>query len=84
MTDATHQPPAAVRASFIDDVQGGECTLVVYPQAGAPRAGVAHPRCEALADLAIDLDAFFCPLCHRNGRISGAWAAGVIEAASSP
>lgn len=66
---------------FIDEVHGGECTLVV-PADGRP--GVAHPRCEALADVAIGLDAFFCPLCHRNGRISGAWAMDVIEAASSP
>jgi len=71
-----------VREPFTDDVGGGWCELVV--PAGEAKIGIAHPRCDTLADLAIDLDAFFCADCHRNGRISGAWAADVIKAASGP
>jgi len=88
------QPPAAVRAQFYDDVRGGVCGGVcelvvppggrVYPQAGEAKIGVAHPGCAAVADLAIELDAFFCPACHRNGRVSGAWCLDVIEEADQP
>lgn len=83
-------PQQGARAPFYDDVQGGECELVVppggrvYPKAGEAKIGVAHPGCAAVADLAIDLDAFFCPACHRNGRVSGAWCRDVIEAVKPP
>ena len=75
---------------FVDEVRGGECVLVVpaggkvFPRSGEPKIGVVHPHCVTVADLALHLDAFFCPACHRNGRISGFWAADVIKAASSP
>jgi hypothetical protein len=74
-----------VRAAFTDPVSGEECALVippggsVYPAAGQPKTGVAHPRCAVLADLAMDLDAFWCPACRWNGRVSGAWCADVIR-----
>jgi hypothetical protein len=83
----TPQQAETVRAAFYELVRGGECTLVVpsagrvFPQAGGAKTGVAHPGCDAVADLAIELDAFFCPACHRNGRVSGAWCRDVIEAA---
>ncbi len=86
----TPQQAETVRAPFYEDVQGGECELVVppggkvYPQAGEAKIGVAHPGCTTVADLALELDAFFCPRCHRNGRVSGAWCRDVIEAASPP
>jgi len=81
---------AEVREPFIDPIGGGWCDLVVppggkvYPQDGEPKIGIAHPRCISIADLAIDFDAFFCPSCKRSGRVSGAWAADVIKAASGP
>ncbi len=76
-----------VRAAFTDPVSNSECELVippggqVYPQPGEAKTGVAHPGCPAIADLEIGLDAFWCPACKWNGRISGAWAHDVIRAA---
>ena len=78
---------APVRAAFTDGARAAECTLVippagrVYPAADEPKIGVEHPGCPAVADLALELDAFWCPLCRWNGRISGAWAADLIAAA---
>jgi len=72
---------AGVRVAFHDPIGDGVCVLVV-PLGG--KAGVEHPGCDALADLALDLDAFFCPRCHRNGRVSGAWAADVIRSGVVP
>ena len=71
---------------FTDDVSGQPCELVippggkVFPAPGEPKTGVRHPDCPAVADLCMDLDAFYCQLCQWNGRISGAWAAGMIGA----
>lgn len=94
MSDKANVPLSPVRAEvrepFRDPIADGWCELVVppggkvYPEASEPKIGVAHPRCNALADLAIELDAFFCAACHRNGRISGAWCLEVIEEAGSP
>jgi hypothetical protein len=70
---------------FTDLASGAECELViplggrVYPRDGEPQIGVAHPECAELADLAVELDAFYCRFCQWNGRISGAWAAGLIS-----
>lgn len=86
MSDIT-VPDAAIRAPFTDDVSGRECVLVVppgghvYPLPGNPKTGVEHPGCEALADLCVELDAFWCPSCGWNGRVSGAWCADVIRGA---
>ena len=77
-----------IRAAFTDLVHGAECALVippggsVYPRPGEPRAGVAHPGCPELADLAIELDAFYCRLCRWNGRVSGAWCLDLIDDAA--
>ena len=77
-----------IRVAFTDLVRMAQCTLVippggqVHPAApGHPKIGVAHPGCIRVADLALELDAFFCPLCQWNGRVSGAWCAGQIRAA---
>lgn len=61
---------------FTDPISGEECALVI-PAGGRP--GIAHPRCPALADLAVELDAFYCPACGWNGRVSGAWCAARIS-----
>ena len=65
---------------FIDPISGKRCFLVIpagghcYPAIGQPKIGIRHPRCVILADLAAELDAFWCRNCHWNGRISGQWA----------
>jgi len=75
------------RLAFTDPVSGRVCELVVPPGGrlspqGEAKIGVAHPGCGELADLALEFDAFYCARCGRNGRISGAWAAGVIKEAA--
>ena len=76
-----------VRIAFTDPVSGRECALVIPPRGrvcpgpGEAKIGIAHPGCDQLADLAIELDAFFCPSCQRNGRVSGAWCADVLRSA---
>ena len=73
---ARHTPPGgfpaadSTRYPFTDPVAGQECELVVTP--GKPLT-VAHPGCKTPADVSTDLDAFYGPACHRNGRVSGAW-----------
>lgn len=83
---------AEVRRAFTDPAGGGRCVLVVpdggavFPRAGQPKIGVEHPRCGLLADLAVALDAFYCPPsrgCGYNGRVSGAWCRDVIAAAGA-
>jgi hypothetical protein len=80
-----------VRAPFTDLARLRECVLVIPPGGsvcpaapGDPRIGVEHPGadgpCIVLADIALDLDAFYCRLCQWNGRISGAWATDLIRA----
>jgi hypothetical protein len=77
--------PGEVRAAFTDPVSDEECALVippdgrVFPTTRQAKIGVAHPRCDELADLAIELDAFWCPACKWNGRVSGAWCADMIR-----
>lgn len=72
---------------FTDPVANRECVLVippdgrVFPRPGEPKIGVRHPGCDMLADLCAAYDAFWCPTCRWNGRVSGAWAIGMIEAA---
>lgn len=70
-----------VTAPFTDPVSGARCVLVVVPGGGVV-PGVVHPRCDRLADLSLELDAFWCPACRWNGRVSGAWAHDVITAAA--
>lgn len=68
---------SAVRRSFVDPVKGVERELVVL--IGAPAFEALHVEhgCTDLGDVSADLDAWFCPICHATGRISGAWALDV-------
>lgn len=63
---------------FIEPVNGGACSLIVKP---GKRPVVRHPNCRSMADVIIELDAFYCMKCHFGGRISGAWAAECAEVA---
>lgn len=71
-----------VIVGFSDPIKNQWCELHV-PDGGSvygePKIGVRHPGCEQLADLSVEIDAFYCPKCRWNGRISGAWALGVIN-----
>ena len=75
------------RFPFTDPIRDTECVLVippggqVYPAPPDEKIGVEHGECGAVADLTLELDAFYCPLCGWNGRVSGAWAADMIRAA---
>lgn len=72
---------------FVDPISQEHCFLVVppggriFPVKGQPKIGVRHGTCAETADLAVELDAFYCPTCGWNGRISGAWAIEMINAA---
>lgn len=68
------------RHQFTEPVSGWPCTLVNDPARGwwDGGVGVAHTDyCDRLADVMPDLDAFYCPGCSFNGRISGAWVLDV-------
>jgi hypothetical protein len=71
--------------AFTDLASNQECTLIiplqgkVFPGPDDAKIGIAHPGCPMLADLAIELDAFWCPRCKWNGRVSGAWCADLIR-----
>lgn len=71
------------RLPFEDPIhRGAKVTLIVDPTAPLFDAlTVEHPGCKELADVSVDLDAFFCTTCHWNGRISGAWAFDMWERA---
>lgn len=58
-----------VEIPFTEPVSGRECELV---SDGKDR-GVRHESCPDLAEIVLELDAFYCTKCHMNGRISGAW-----------
>jgi hypothetical protein len=85
----TARRTATVRVAFTDPVSNEECALVippdgrVFPSAGQPMIGAAHPRCTVTAELSLGLDAFWCPACKWNGRVSGAWCADQIRAAGT-
>lgn len=67
---------------FVDPISDEECALYVQgpnPSFFDGKSGVAHPRCNHLADVSADLDAFYCKACGRNGRISGGWAIDVLR-----
>ena len=68
--------------TFLDPIRGQMCALVI-PVDGTvwhePKIGVAHPDCDALADLSVELDAFHCQSCRWKGRVSGAWCVDMIE-----
>jgi hypothetical protein len=68
------------RFAFTDPAGGETCELAVTAGGGTPvYLGVAHPRCGALADVFVYLDAFYCEACGRNGRVSGAWCLDMAE-----
>ena len=75
-----------VRFSFVEPISGDQCELVippggrVFPEDGAPKIGVDHPGCIELADLAVHIDAWFCPKCSRSGRVAGNWVLDLMDA----
>jgi len=62
---------------FTDYITGDRCFLVV--QSGV-KPGIRHPKCPVMADIIVELDAFYCLECHYSGRISGAWARDILAA----
>lgn len=60
---------------FHDLVSGEPCALVI----GRDTVGVEHPECTYLADVSVNLDAFYCTKCGANGRVSGAWVVGACK-----
>jgi len=74
-----------INAKFVDPISSQWCVLVIpeggrlYPGDGDPKIGIRHPDCPEVADLSVELDAFYCPTCGWNGRVSGAWCVDLIE-----
>lgn len=68
---------------YVFNDRGFICALVI-PEggrlAGHPKIGIEHPGCPMLADLALELDAFYCTRCTVNGRVSGAWCVAMVGA----
>lgn len=64
-----------MRAVFLDPVSGHGCELVAEDGI----TGIWHPGCDRLADIAVELDAFYCPACKANGRVSGTWCADMLS-----
>ena len=75
----------AQRHEFTEPITGETRTLVI-PAGGrlfgafGSKIGIEHPGCMVLADLSLELDAFYCMRCRTTGRVSGAWCSGLIEA----
>lgn len=73
-----------------DPIRHHNVTLVIpdggriFPSDGEPKIGIEHPGCDQLADLSVELDAFYCQACKWNGRVSGAWAVDRIQAHLHP
>lgn len=61
--------------NFTDAIDGASCVLIIDTECGwwEGGVGITHPGCDRPADVMPDLDAFYCPACRRNGRVSGAW-----------
>ena len=76
-------PPEAVEHQFNDAISGRSCELVIPLGSRYQPSGIRHPGCIALADLSMELDAFYCRSCGMNGRVSGAWCADRIAAVNS-
>lgn len=60
----------AMHCRFTEPVHDVNCILVI-PVTASRMVTVLHPHCSNGADISPDLDAFFCPDCGYNGRISG-------------
>lgn len=63
---------------FRDPISNRECMLrigvnVDRLRPGMVGMGVRHGTCVQMADVSPELDAFYCPGCGWNGRVSGAW-----------
>ena len=64
---------------FTDLAQNRRCYLVIprsgrlHPDRDEPKIGIRHPGCKSLADITVELDAFWCLQCQWNGRVSGNW-----------
>lgn len=73
--------------AFTEPVTGEHCQLVIPPDGrispfrDQPKIGISHPQCPVLADLVLALDAFYCPGCQMNGRVSGQWCVDQIKLA---
>jgi hypothetical protein len=67
------------RRPFIDPISGTERELLVLSNATAFDGLVVEHGCSDLGNVSADLDAWFCPVCHAQGRISGAWALDVYD-----
>jgi hypothetical protein len=65
------------RHPFIDPIAYQRVTLCLDDP-----IGVEHPGCDSRADVTAELDCFYCTDCGRNGRISGAWFAELLQAVS--
>lgn len=61
------------RHVFTDPTTGAECTLVI-DETAAGEHGVEHPGCTTLADVVVQLDAWWCSDGDHHGRVDGAWA----------
>lgn len=80
MSEPIKSHGTAARRSFVDPTSGKERELLVLTNCdGAFDALKVDHGCSDLADVSTDLDAWFCPVCHARGRISGAWALDVYD-----
>lgn len=66
-----------VEYAFLELTSLTECWLVITPQLNAR---IKHPDCPQLADISLELDAFYCVRCRFGGRVSAYW---VLERAAS-
>lgn len=64
---------------FVDPIHADARVHLVIGTDGL--RGVGHPDCDQLADVSLELDAFYCSACRWNGRVSGAWVVDQLEAA---
>lgn len=83
MTRPLGSHSTAGRRSFIDPTSGKERELIVLSDLPAFDALCVEHGCSDLGDVSADLDAWFCPVCHARGRISGAWALDVFDEVTS-
>ena len=58
----------------------GRQGTIIFGLADDAKSGIRHDGCDTLADVSPELDAAFCPTCHWQCRISGAWYYGLLAA----
>lgn len=63
--------------AFRELASGTHCFLAFEPN-GKPV--IKHPKCQEMADVIAELDAFYCMKCRYSGRISGAWVREIADA----